>query len=526
MIEINDWIKEFPFSKARKQQETTINSVINAINDKKKFIILDLGTGVGKSAIGITISRYFNNKKNWSSYFLTTQKMLQDQYMNDFGGNSENDLKCIKGAENYTCSSSNAGFSCGHLRSTPGFEEDHPDCQHSCNYKIAKNLFLMSKYSLTNYSYLLKQTFHGGFVPRRNLLILDEGHKIESEISNVIDIELNSNVLKNIGVETPEFKNKNNIINWIKKTAAPSISTHVKDLESLLEKKENKNNQAYVTDFNYWNSFNSKLVKFLETYTESNWICNYHYSKDYGSIINYKPIDVSQYSKELLFNYADHIIIMSATIVNFDNFTKSLGIDKNDCIFISEESPFPYENRPIHYYPVANMGYKTIDDDLPTVVEFLEYILEEHKDEKGIIHTSSYKITNFIKENLNSDRLLIHDGKNKDEIIEEHKKSKIPTILVSPGMSEGIDLKDDLSRFQILVKLPFPHLGDELVKARKNKWDWWYNFETIKTIVQSVGRSVRNENDKAVTYIIDTNFEWFLRYNKNIFPQSFLKQLQ
>lgn len=525
MIEAKNWESDFPFKKVRQQQESTINIAIDAINSGKKFIILDLGTGVGKSAIGITISRYFNRIKSWNSYFLTTQKILQDQYMNDFGGPKQQDLKCIKGAENYTCSSSTAALSCGYVRSIPGFEEEHPHCMHSCAYKVAKNVFLMSNFSLTNYSYFLKQTFHDVDVPKRNLLILDEGHNIDSEISNVIDIELNSNVLKNIGIDMPEFKSKSDIMPWIKEVAKPMINVHVKEIEAKLEKKENKKNATYLSDFSFWDKVNCKLKKFLQIYEPSNWVCNYIYNKDFGSIVNYKPIDISQYSKDLLFSLADHVIIMSATIVNFDNFTRSLGIDKNDCLYISEESPFPYENRPIFYFPIANMGYKTIDQDLPKSIEFLKEVLEEHNKDKGVIHCSSYKITNFIKENLKDKRLLIQDNKNKNEILEYHKTTKEPTVLVSPSMNEGVDLKDDLSRFQVLMKLPFPHLGDELVKARKEKWSWWYNFETIKTIVQSVGRSVRNEEDKAVTYIIDTNFEWFLKYNKKTFPQSFLKQM-
>ena len=64
-------------------------------------------------------------------------------------------------------------------------------------------------------------------------------------------------------------------------------------------------------------------------------------------------------------------------------------------------------------------------------------------------------------------------------------------------MEEGVDLKDDKSRFQIICKIPYPYLGDELVVQRMKKWNWWYSFETVKTIVQSIGRSIRSETDHA-----------------------------
>jgi len=31
---------------------------------------------------------------------------------------------------------------------------------------------------------------------------------------------------------------------------------------------------------------------------------------------------------------------------------------------------------------------------------------------------------------------------------------------------EGLDLKDDLARFQIVMKMPYPSLGDPLIKRK------------------------------------------------------------
>jgi Rad3-related DNA helicase len=92
-------------------------------------------------------------------------------------------------------------------------------------------------------------------------------------------------------------------------------------------------------------------------------------------------------------------------------------------------------------------------------------------------------------------------------------------------MTEGIDLKDDASRFQIICKVPFPYLGDKLIKKRMNKFPGWYNLQTAKTIVQATGRSVRNEKDHAVTYILDADFNRFLRNNERLFPKDFLNCL-
>jgi len=53
-----------------------------------------------------------------------------------------------------------------------------------------------------------------------------------------------------------------------------------------------------------------------------------------------------------------------------------------------------------------------------------------------------------------------------EEVIKFHETSPHPTVLISPSMMEGVDLADDMSRFQILCKVPFPYLGDAAIKKR------------------------------------------------------------
>ena len=109
----------------------------------------------------------------------------------------------------------------------------------------------------------------------------------------------------------------------------------------------------------------------------------------------------------------------------------------------------------------------------------------------------------------------------RDKILFKHCHDPRPTVLLSPSMSEGVDLKDETSRFQIVCKIPYPYLGDKLVSKRMNKWKWWYPLQTAKTIVQSVGRSVRSSEDYAVTYILDAGWDYFWSKNKDIFPADF-----
>jgi len=144
-----------------------------------------------------------------------------------------------------------------------------------------------------------------------------------------------------------------------------------------------------------------------------------------------------------------------------------------------------------------------------------------------VVHNChSYKVANYIMKNFKSKRLLTHNSDNRDEILEKHLKSKEPTVIVSPSMTEGVDLKGDLSRFQILCKVPYPYLGDKLVQKKMKKWTWWYPLQTSKTIIQSLGRSVRSSTDHAISYILDSDWNRFYGQNREMFPVDFKDSIQ
>ena len=161
------------------------------------------------------------------------------------------------------------------------------------------------------------------------------------------------------------------------------------------------------------------------------------------------------------------------------------------------------------------MSYKCIDNTLPVMSQMVKKIIENHEDQKGIIHTHSLKIAKHLVNSIKSKRFILAYGEDREKMLQKHMKSKSNTILVSPSMAEGVDLKGKLSEFQIICKVPFPFLGDKSVKKKMSKWKWWYSTQTLRTIIQSIGRSIRSEKDSAVTYILDEDWNKVKSYAKN-----------
>jgi len=524
----------FPYDSPRSEQETAIEFALDSfINSKKRFVIVEAGTGVGKSAIGFTVARYLTenpalaNTSPYASaaYYLTTQKILQSQYMADF---QKDGMLSLKSSSNYRCKYFKTKTCQESRRELKASTDDRfkASCASGCHYVTDKNKFINGYHGVTNFPYFLTEINHSGHLPPRKIMVIDECHNVELEMSKFVEVSFTEHFSKSVlKLQVPQLKTQFQVVKWVKSTYMPRLSEIRSQMATMLEKVGLKKRLAdFVALEKKWSmieSHYSKLSRFLELYDKENWVMNIDQRGPRGKKFEFKPIDVAPYTEEFLFKQAEKIFMMSATVMNKDAFCRVLGIKESDVAFISIPSPFDIKNRPIIAHPVAKMGAREIDANLPKLAAAVQAILEAHPDEKGIIHCHSYKIANYLKNNVKSRRLLSHDSTNRDKILAYHQTDPRPTVLLSPSMAEGVDLKGDTSRFQILCKIPYPYLGDKLVKKRMHKWKWWYSLQTAKTIVQSVGRSIRNEEDHAVTYILDAGWDYFFSKNKGVFPQDF-----
>ena len=105
----------------------------------------------------------------------------------------------------------------------------------------------------------------------------------------------------------------------------------------------------------------------------------------------------------------------------------------------------------------------------------------------------------------------------------EHENS----VIVAPAMHEGINLIDDLSRFQIVCKTPYPNFYEDKQLTRRMEIDErYYSWLTALKLIQSVGRSVRSNTDWADTYIIDEAVISFIQRNRQMIPDWFLEAIR
>jgi ATP-dependent DNA helicase DinG len=531
--------KHFPYAHIREQQEEAINFALDSfMKDNKRFVIIEAGTGVGKSAVGLTVGKYFNENVNASedfekgAWYLTTQKILQAQYIKDFG--SAEGMRSVKSAKNHKCNHSGSDCKEGQLllRNCDKKSQQWKSCVFNCPYKKEKESFLDSSNSVANFAYFLTETNTSGKITPRNLLVVDEAHNIENELSRFVEVSVSERFSKSmLKLNFPARATQFQAVRWIREEYFPAAALKLQFVESQIKKlgigARLDDLKKIAKSYEMLGSHVDKLRTFLSNYDKENWVMEL--VKGEGRSMRkfaFRPIDVSPWAEQFLFRCGNKVLMLSATILNKEAFCSNLGIKEEECTFISIASPFPTDNRPIMFFPAGKMSAKYIDNTLPKLVKMVKAIMEEHKGQKGIIHCHSYKVAKYLKNNIRSRRIKIHNSENRDKVLEEHMTSKKDSVLLSPSMSEGVDLKGDLSRFQILCKVPYPYLGDPIVKKRMSKRKTWYPLQTAKTIVQSVGRSIRSKDDQAVTYILDEDWERFYNRNKGFFPEDFKKCLK
>jgi Rad3-related DNA helicase len=519
----------------RPAQERILKKIAEGLDIGKTKIILDAGTGIGKSAIAVTMAKYLE-----SAYIVTVTKQLQDQYHDDFG------FPVLKGRNNFNCKDLSLiatkcddgscqvidSYDCDNgitLSQKSGVEPAFKNRRGNivyyrgfdhCDYWEQKAEVIKSPIALLNYaSFFLEMNFVP-YLDKRELSIFDEVHNLEDQIMSRISLVINN---KRLAYDFDEYVthgygyppkvvigNSDDQNHWL--IVINDLIEKYGELEDVveIEKKKQTNlirmlsklkmiEEELRLHFNEW---------VIETVSEN---------KNFN--ISFKPIDVARYCGDYFFKHAHISLMMSASILDKEGFCRWHGLNEDQVCYIHEKSPFNPDKRPIHLHTVGSMAYKNINKTKPRTIPVIKDILKKHFLDKGLIHTHNHKLAQYLMDELSNPRLISYtnikkNSRNKpirEDVIQRLMDSENPLVLVAPSVDEGIDLPDDLCRFQIIYKVPYPDMGNKQIKARMKKDPDWYAYKTVISLVQAYGRGMRHKDDYCITYITDSDINNVLK---------------
>ena len=512
-----------------------------------KFYLMNMPVGSGKSHLAMMISDWYTSKvdKNAKVDIITAGKILQDQYDVTYES-----IKNLKGKENYSCKSYSTSCSNG-----KEFNRLNKTTCDFCPYDESKNGYLGGKVSLTNFHlYLIYAIYNQKMFEQResNVLIVDECHEFDDVMSDFITIKITESLVKRL-----KFTNEYQIVkalskvksienyieflkyfnNEIKTTIATidgsmvpnrDITSDKRDLKiSTITNSPNKDVKMMqiISDLK---QYLIKIDIFLKEYDANpdNWVLESNYNeKTKQKELSLEPIWAYDYLDKYVWSNYDAVILMSGTILDKKLFSELNGLDPDRSVYYSVDSPFAQENRKVYYMPLGKMSFTKKEETFKNYVPYLHKILKKYEMQKGIIHTNSFELSEWIKRDVDNSRLLFHDSSTRDEMLKLHMDSKDPFVFVSPSVATGVSFDHEKSRFQVISKIPYPSLNSQKNKLRQKNNPEWYSWKTVAGLLQMCGRSIRSKTDWADTIILDGSFSDLLRFSSNYFPKWFLDSI-
>jgi len=484
------------------------------MDSEKKIRVLTASCGSGKSLIGIIAGM-----DHGRFAYLCSSKQLQKQLEEDFP-----ECKTIWGRNNFPCVAygSLTAAECplkaiSMETASTEVKDAVKSCKQRCPYEIRKQEVLNHKYQILNYNYFLFESNFVGRFSDYEIIIADEADMIEGILSNFVLLRISKRQLDLLQIEPPERKtatSKTGVDTW--KVWAEETSAKVKARDSLLRGKledlqpEDFGFNGISREVESLSNLKFKLGVFEESMDET-WL--FDEVRDFRGSVQaweFKPIYLTPaLTEQFLLRHAKTFVLMSATFPPSQILAKTLGLHVGDIDELELASTFAVENRKVWLDPCGDLSYKTFDRDIPKILDRIRELLVDHHDEKGLIHTVSWKLNKIIMgmKSTQAHRLVTHDARNKDEVLQKFKDSDEPLVFVSPSSTRGIDLPGDLCRFCIIPKMPFQSLGDKLVSARvygSKIGNLWYASDSCQSVVQGAGRGVRSKDDWCTTYVLDT----------------------
>lgn len=536
------------------------------INENKKNVVLAADTGVGKSMIGaavaIAMSIYLDKFNKPISMIMMHNNLLVDQYATSLESN--NNFMRVKGATNFKCviEEFKEPVDAGDCR-LPAMRRQHKksgdtepmkvpsnclDCEYLKQFKKIRTI----PHIITNFQYHMAKTIKGRGFNDRPVAIFDEGHTLN-------DVAVDS---MSIGINEDTFIQIKKAIEYTKKQVDMDASLDLVDklavFETLIENKHEYFKNTNITEKRFIELLKELMNGFVPVIVElendhiipinyeglikaikrlDSWyslftsyfnnceLTEYVFDRnDTEKMYHIKPVFIKGLSDLIL---SDYNLFMSATITD-EYMIETIGLKPEETEFIILPSVYPKDHKRIHCIAKGSVSYTTLQNPntIKSLCSDITEIMNKHisLNHNGIAMTNSFKMAEDIYNGLPNElkkHVILHEkGEKVVSVIAKMKNSKIPVLLLSPSIFEGVDFKGDASSYQILLKAPYPSLSDKRISVIAHRYGNIYKTLTLMKIVQGIGRSVRSATEIADTYILDSNIEKLLYSPLNIWRHT------
>ncbi len=435
----------------------------------------------------------------------------------------------------------------------------------SCPHKVALKAAASANVIICDYNYIFDQDIRETILESFDksldecIVIVDEAHNLPDRIRNYYTQSLTTNMLSEA---ISEMSNKQlaHILNMMKKElrkildAVPPGKEEVVDKDVFLSRIEGIMGQSLFEAMDLdslikelkkvgeirmvkgQSSSAAVVSEFLEGYKQDlEGLIRISSQKD-GSKLYFRLLDPSVISAPI-FKEFHSSIIMSGTLFPTKMFADILGIENGSQILRTYPSPFPPANRPVYVADDVTTLYNERSDAM--YERIAKHIGRACKIIPGnvAVFFPSYGLLKEIRFRIETDKEILAESQASNKA---QKRRMLDTLVdlkstwgglllgvMGGSLSEGIDYKDNLLNSVMIVGVPFapPSLEQsQLIDyydrkfGRGNGRAYGYTSPAINRVLQSMGRCIRSETDRAAIILLDKRFG-YPKYS-NYFPED------
>jgi len=491
------WVEQF-----RPEQVRAVSQVTAALDDVD-VVVLDAPTGSGKTLIAETVRLL----RRVRSVYVCSSIGLQDQFVRDFPY-----ARVVKGRRNYRVERYPRRFpylSCDDCQ----WSRDDPRCgwctaKKVCPYEQAKTEAVGCDLAVVNSAYALTEWNGPGRLAGRDLCVVDECDTLEGAVMNHVSVAISARRMAQFGWAVPAKVT-------VESCWKDWLDEHIPECDRLADRETVEKEARTLARL-------GGQLRTVRAHLESG--VPYAYTGD-ARRVEFKPAFVGDYCKEAVWKHARKWLLMSATVISSSSMLRGLGWD-GEWRTVSVPSTFPVANRKVIVSPAGNMSRRSKDDDFERLGRVVCRLVADTP-ERVVVHTVSYSLAKDICGKLGGlGRRVFSYTVAGDRASAISNFCRTPGgVLVAPSADRGVDLPDDLCRRCVIVKVPYPNMGDRMVRMRAymgSEGRAWYAATTVRSIVQMAGRGVRHRDDWCETFIVDSQFgDGVWSRHRHLFPAWF-----
>ena len=496
-------------------------------DDRPRVVFWEAPTGTGKTHGAVAIADALSEDR---ALYVCSGIQLQEQFARDYP-----EAAVLKGRSNYVPTVAMPGITCADCNKTGRGEQ--AKCSYCpdialCPYRVVKIAAVRGHLAVINTTYFLTEANGpGAFSGNYPFVILDEADELESELMRFMEFKVAQSTMRELDITPPKKGiHRKTMAAWLEELAEAAVD----EGRSIKVEVAGEEDPELVKIRDKWLMLGGRAKYMAGEVVDENWIRTYQeegWGKDRSEPLLYKPVEVDKRAPKLLWEHGQRWLCMSATIISAEQMARELGLERDQWEFVASGSDFPAERRPTYVTGVAAMTKKKMEVSLPAMVEGVSRLVDHHPGENVLVHTHTFKIAGALAEEMSpaDGRKVFSYASSRDREATVEAFREEGGVLLAASLERGVDLPDDMCSVIMIVKVPYPYMGDRQVAERMSRehGQTWYEVQTIRALVQMTGRGMRHRMDRCVSYVLDGQFNMGVwRGRRELFPAWWREAVQ